>query len=373
MQRPKVILAEFNVLAQGVKNSVHVDSGDQYIELVGDQLSPGANMVYGTNSGGAKGWQTVSVSIPDGSITNAKLVNEVQATIKGRAAAAGTGVPQDLTASQVKTILAYAASEVSNTPAGSIAATTVQAAINELDAEKQPLDSDLTAIAALTPSNDDIIQRKAGVWTNRTPAQFKTDLALVKGDVGLGNVDNTSDVNKPVSTAQATAIGAKVSRSGDSMTGPLAMGTNKITGGAAGTNTDDFIIKSQLDAVSASISGKANVAQSAWQSLPLASVGWVTHAGSYHSMEWRQDTLGKIHFRGVVDSTLGPLTAFLSTGWVPGSPANVINKVKVIVDDNAGGLTSNILNINPTGDASFVNAVPLGSTVSFDDVSFWMD
>lgn len=26
-----------------------------------------------------------------------------------------------------------------------------------------------------------------------------------KGDVGLGNVDNTSDVNKPVSTAQASA------------------------------------------------------------------------------------------------------------------------------------------------------------------------
>jgi hypothetical protein len=36
-------------------------------------------------------------------------------------------------------------------------------------------------------------------------ATLKTDLVLVKGDVGLGNVDNTSDVNKPVSTAQAAA------------------------------------------------------------------------------------------------------------------------------------------------------------------------
>jgi len=35
---------------------------------------------------------------------------------------------------------------------------------------------------------------------------FKT---LSKSDVGLGNVDNTSDANKPVSTAQATAIGLK--------------------------------------------------------------------------------------------------------------------------------------------------------------------
>lgn len=42
------------------------------------------------------------------------------------------------------------------TPAGSIAATTVQAAIEELDAEKQPLDADLTAIAALTSASDKV-------------------------------------------------------------------------------------------------------------------------------------------------------------------------------------------------------------------------
>lgn len=41
----------------------------------------------------------------------------------------------------------------------------------------QPIDSDLTAIGGLTPSNDDIIQRKAGAWTNRTLAQFVVDIA----------------------------------------------------------------------------------------------------------------------------------------------------------------------------------------------------
>ena len=35
-------------------------------------------------------------------------------------------------------------------------------------------------------------------------------VTLVKGDVGLGNVDNTSDANKPVSTAQQTALDGKV-------------------------------------------------------------------------------------------------------------------------------------------------------------------
>jgi hypothetical protein len=42
----------------------------------------------------------------------------------------------------------------------------------------QPLDSDLTAIAALTPANDDVIQRKSGAWTNRTIAQLVSDLGL---------------------------------------------------------------------------------------------------------------------------------------------------------------------------------------------------
>jgi hypothetical protein len=41
----------------------------------------------------------------------------------------------------------------------------------------QPKDSDLTAIAALTPSNDDVLQRKAGAWTNRTMAQLAADLS----------------------------------------------------------------------------------------------------------------------------------------------------------------------------------------------------
>ena len=43
-------------------------------------------------------------------------------------------------------------------------------------AAKQDEDADLTAIAALTPADDDLIQRKAGAWTNRTPAQLVADL-----------------------------------------------------------------------------------------------------------------------------------------------------------------------------------------------------
>ena len=39
-------------------------------------------------------------------------------------------------------------------------------------------------------------------------------MTLAKADVGLSSVDNTSDASKPVSTAQAAAIGAKADKVG---------------------------------------------------------------------------------------------------------------------------------------------------------------
>jgi len=55
----------------------------------------------------------------------------------------------------------------------------------------------------------------AYVPTSRTVAgkALTGDITLAKGDVGLGNVDNTSDANKPVSTAQQTALNAKIDAS----------------------------------------------------------------------------------------------------------------------------------------------------------------
>jgi hypothetical protein len=46
--------------------------------------------------------------------------------------------------------------------------------------DKQPLDADLTAIAALSPANDNILQRKSGAWTDRTVAQLLADIAAAR-------------------------------------------------------------------------------------------------------------------------------------------------------------------------------------------------
>lgn len=75
---------------------------------------------------------------------------------------------------QSKLNLAITDAEVS----GGIAQSKISNLTTDLS-NKQPLDSDLTSIAALSPNNDDIIQRKAGTWTNRNLAQLKADLGLV--------------------------------------------------------------------------------------------------------------------------------------------------------------------------------------------------
>lgn len=136
-----------------------------------DNLTTGAFLVT------VKHASSAGVVIPQ---TTRALAYTNGTTVEGVTAVSGGGAVTSVFG-RVGAILAtlgdYIASEITNTPAGNIIATDVQAAINELDTEK--------AIA-----------------TNFT------------------NVDNTSDINKPVSTAQQTAINLKE----DALGNPLVDG-----------------------------------------------------------------------------------------------------------------------------------------------------
>lgn len=112
-----------------------------------------------------------ATTIANDAVTNAKMANMATQTIKGRTTA-GTGDPEDLTATQVKAILAISESDVTNL-------------VSDL-AGKQPLDSDLTTIAGLTPTTDNFIQSKSSAWASRTPAQVTADLIAFVGDSGSG-------------------------------------------------------------------------------------------------------------------------------------------------------------------------------------------
>lgn len=136
----------------------------------------------------------------------------------------------------------------------------------------QPLDSDLTAIAGLIPINDDILQRKAGAWTNRTPAQVKTDLALTKSDVGLGsvvNADTTTTANitdssnkRFVTDSQLTVIGnTSGTNTGDNATNTTS--NSYADGKVADLITDGVTtIAPSQNAVFDALSAKANTSHS---------------------------------------------------------------------------------------------------------------
>ena len=97
-----------------------------------------------------------------------------------------------------------------------------------------------------------------------TLSQLKTGLTLVKADVGLGNVDNTSDTDKPISSATQTALNAKQATlvSGTNIktiNGQTLLGSGDITTGGGGIAGNEFYIHDCEDGTNISGTGTAQL------------------------------------------------------------------------------------------------------------------
>lgn len=88
----------------------------------------------------------------------------------------------------------------------------------------QPIDSDLTAFAALAPADGSLLGRQSGAWAARSAGQVKTDLSL-------DQVNNTADTAKPVSGATAAALAGKADTAHTHTVG------NLVTTGSPSTST----------------------------------------------------------------------------------------------------------------------------------------
>jgi hypothetical protein len=93
------------------------------------------------------------------------------------------------------------------------------------DARYQPLDTDLTALAGLSATTGNMILSVSSTWSSQPPGQVKVVL-------GLDQVSNTPDTNKPVSSAQQAALDLRVLKAGDTMSGALTVTTGDITASA---------------------------------------------------------------------------------------------------------------------------------------------
>lgn len=75
----------------------------------------------------------------------------------------------------------------------------------------------------------------------------------IKNSLALGNVDNTTDANKPVSTAAQTALDLKLDLAGGTMTGSLNMGGFDITN-IQDINSNNNIVSYTMDATGGFVS-----------------------------------------------------------------------------------------------------------------------
>ena len=138
-------------------------------------------------------------------------------------------------------------------------------------------DSDTLATTAYVQAQEYVTALTAPV----TSVAGKTgDVSLVKGDVGLGNVDNTPDANKPVSTATQTALNLKADLASPALTGTPTAPTASTSDDSTKLATTAFV-KAQAYLTgneSISVSGDASGSGTTAISLTLASVGT---AGTY--------------------------------------------------------------------------------------------
>lgn len=117
-----------------------------------------------------------------------------------------------------------------------------------------------------------------------------------KADVGLGNVDNTSDANKPVSTAQQTALDTKANKT-----------------------QPDWIVPTFLNS-------------------------WVDFGSPYDTAGYYKDEFGVVHLKGMVKSGTAATVFTLPAGYRPGGTrrwASVYNGAFGYVQvDASGNVTS---------------------------------
>lgn len=130
----------------------------------------------------------------------------------------------------------------------------VNAAVQTALDGKQALDSDLTAIAAIAPANDDVIQRKSGAWVNRTMAQVSSDLGLAgkvdkstlttKGDIYAATAASTparlgvGSNNQVLTADSSTSTGMKWAAAASGSVSSVTAGDSTITiGGTASDPT----------------------------------------------------------------------------------------------------------------------------------------
>lgn len=203
--------------------------------------------------------------------------------------------------------------------------------------------------------NGTLLKDAAETLTNKTLTSpvINTPTGITKSDVGLANVDNTTDAGKPISTATQTALDLKLASATAATTyAPLASPT--FTGTVTlptGTVTSSMILDGTI--LDADINASAAIALSKLATDPLARAN---HTGSQAAStisdfnEAAQDAVGNAVGTGLTytDST-GAISVTANTYDAYGSASTVAGNLSTHESDTTThGTTGNIVGTSDT-------------------------
>ena len=203
--------------------------------------------------------------------------------------------------------------------------------------------------------NSTLLKDATETLTNKTLTSpvINTPTGITKSDVGLANVDNTTDANKPVSTATQTALDLKLASATAATTyAPLASPT--FTGTVtlpSGTVTSTMIADGTI--ADADINASAAIALSKLATDPLARAN---HTGSQAAStisdfnEAAQDAIGNAVGTGLsYNDTTGAISVTTNTYDAYGSASTVAGNLSTHESDTTThGTTGNIVGTSDT-------------------------
>ena len=168
---------------------------------------------------------------------------------------------------------------------------------------------------------------------------IKTALQLVKGDVGLGNVDNTSDANKPISTATQTALNLKAP-----LASPALTGTPTAPTAAAGTNTTQIATTAFVNDAIAGLIG------------PMKFIGTLGTGGTATTLEVATAANRGYTYKVITDDTYQNIAAKVGDMFV----SDGTNWIHIPSGDEPSGTVTNIA----TGDGLTGGPITTSGTIS---------
>ena len=176
--------------------------------------------------------------------------------------------------------------------------------------------------------------------------------ALTKSSVGLSNVDNTSDANKPVSTATQSALDLKANLAAPTFTGTVVLPSTTSIGNVSATELG--YVDGVTSAIQTQLNAKAPLASPALTGTPTAP----TATPGTNSTQVATTAYADAAVAALVDAAPGTL--------------NTLNELAAAINDDASfasTVTASLGTKAPSADPTFTGTVTLPSTTSIGTVS----